>query len=69
LQAAVKRLETILAVRNAVRVKQLGALARFALFAGVGYKTTQGLGVTRFVTPKILEPEPNTDGVHPAWTV
>jgi CRISPR-associated endoribonuclease Cas6 len=50
--------------RNAVRVKQLGALARFALFAGVGYKTTQGLGVTRFVTPKILELE-----VNPAWAV
>lgn len=58
--------------KQPVRVKQLGALARFAFYAGVGQKTTLGLGRARYLEARRAE-EPKrprvgaVEAVHPAW--
>lgn len=59
--------------RQPVRVKQLGALARFAFYAGVGHKTTLGLGRARLLDPRRAHdpqrarPASNDSVPHPAW--
>jgi CRISPR-associated endoribonuclease Cas6 len=49
--------------RDPQRLKQLNALADFALFSGTGQKTTQGLGQTRRLSPRFdSQPDSEQEG-------